>query len=215
MNSRKNIALGLIAVLAFTFLTACSKDKASTESITTDQSSSTIIGKVTEINGTIITLALGEMPGGGPGKDGGAMPSGAPDGNGKHGGHGKGGGAIPSGTPDRNGKDGGPGKDGGTMPSGTPDGNGKDDGNLRDQEHGGMNRFFKETGETKAIEVTDESLIKLMSADGETTGGLKDISVDSILTVQYAEDGTTISAIIVHSNSDNAAAPDNQDKSSF
>ena len=68
-----------------------------------------------------------------------------------------------------------------------------------------MGGGFVESGESLVITLEDESIIKLQSSDGVTAGTLSDISVDSILIVEYAEDGSLSSVTI--QNTDMSAAP--------
>lgn len=206
MNLRKNLAFGCCVLLIAISVAACSKTADSSESSTAEvtgspnmgsgntQDSSTVYGKVTKINGNKITLALGSMQGGMGGgqapsgksnKSGGAAPSGTPGGNGKGGNFG----AAPSGAPGGNGKGG----NSGTVPSGAPGGNGKG-GNMP----GGMGGGFTQNGKTSTITIKDESLIKVISGNKESTGSLKSITKGSILTIKYTDSSKkTISQITV------------------
>lgn len=169
-----------------------------TTSTTTATNTSAVFGKVTAIDGTSITLTLGEMQQGNGMGNGEAPPTTdsktaqsststtstntttppsdatksaeaqAPSGNAQ------GSGQAPTGE-----------KPSGEAPSG--------DGQAPD-----MSAMFKESGETKTITIEDESLIKIMSGSETTTGSLSDIAVDTILAIQY-DDSDNITSITVQS----------------
>ena len=208
MNLRKNLILGGCVLTLAAFATACSQNTGSetstTNTATTDNNSvnenstesdnttadaaSTVYGKVTGVDGSNITLALGEMsertmdgamPSGTP-QDG-TRPSGAPEGFSDNG-------AAPSGTPQMPADD-------GAMPSGAPQ-NGNDAMKGQGGMPGGRGGSFTENGETSTITIDDESIIKVQSRNEQNSGSLEDITVDSILVIEYADDGS-ISSILV------------------
>ena len=175
-------------------------------------------GKVTAIDGTSITLALGEMSlGGGKGNKpsgDGTAPSGAPDGQAP-----SGDGTAPSGAPDGQAPSGdgtapsgapdgqAPSGDG-TAPSGAPDGQAPSGDGSQSKGNGGMGgNGFTESGETKMITITDESIIKVMSAGETTDGSLESITTDSILSIEYDANGNMTSILVINSmdKKDNAA----------
>lgn len=227
MYLKKKLVFGVGLLFIISSVAACSKgsesansnsDNSSQNSSTQDnntqdssaQASNTVYGKVTKIDGNKITLALGDMAQGNMG----AAPSGMPQGGGQDG---KNGGQAPSGAPDKNGKSNGgqDGKSGGQAPSGAP---GKGSGQApsgmpQGGQPGNMGGGFTENGETKEITIDDESLIKVQSGNTQTQGSLDDITVDSILTVEYS-DSNTISAILVHSNGQGAKPDSKSDSSS-
>jgi hypothetical protein len=166
----------------------------SADETTTDKAM--VVGKVTAIDGTSITLSLGEMPqsrGAGNGEaptnadntktkpetdgtttDAATPPSGeAPKGN------------APSDQVPTDAQD-----DGEKVPS--PDGQ-KAEGQMPD-----ISAMFTESGETLIITVEDESLIQIVSGTETTTGSLSDITVDTILNIAY-DDSDNIMSIMVQS----------------
>ncbi|HWT75393.1 MAG TPA: hypothetical protein VN258_11855 [Mobilitalea sp.] len=216
---KRYVAIGCTLLLVAVPLTACSKSKESTNDNTnvsttedTTLASTTVYGKVTAIDGNVVTLALGELSQSGMGgaapsgqppqmpngnSTGGAAPSGTPNGDMNNS-------AVPSQTPgDTSGAavpSGTPGaSDGGAAPSGMPGGNPPSGGIP-----GSMRSSFTENGETLTITVEDEGVIQVQSGSSTTQGSIADITVDAILQVQYAEDGS-ISAITVQSSA--MAAP--------
>ncbi|WP_099467696.1 hypothetical protein [Konateibacter massiliensis] len=154
-----------------------------------------VIGKVTAIDGSTITLALGEMPQAGAKGDM-ELPSGD--------------GTAPSGDSADAAKE-KPSQDGqapsGEAPSGdaqapsgeAPSGDAQapsgeapaGDGTAPD-----MSSLFEESGETLTITVDDESVIKVVSGGEETTGSLSDIAVDTILSIEYDASGEIASILI-------------------
>jgi hypothetical protein len=213
MNLRKNLMLGCCVLTLTAFAIACSQNTGSEASTTnttaTDNNStnenttnsngnedaaSTIYGKVTGVDGNNITLALGEMAG--RNMEGGAMPSGAPqDGTRPSAapeGFSPNDGTAPSGAPEDFPSN------NGAAPSGTPqngDDTKKDQGGMPE----GRGNFFTENGETSTITIDDESIIKVQSRNEQSSGSLEDITVDSILAIEYADDGS-ISSILVQGN---------------
>lgn len=190
IKTRKILSLLCCVLLITASAAACSKKASESSSQNTNngtsetQNSSDVYGKVTSIDGKKITLALGDMP---QGHRGGAAPSGMPSGKGNNQD-----GSAPDNAPNGSGN-GNSAAPNGAAPSGAP-GNKQFNGNGRQ----GMGGFFKENGKTQVITVDDESLIKVQSGNQQTEGSLKDISKDSILTIQY-DKNKKISAIIVHS----------------
>ena len=195
IKTRKILSLLCCVLMIATLSTACSKKTSESSSQNTNngtsetQNSSDIYGKVTAIDGKKITLALGDMP---QGRMGGSAPSGMPSGKGNNQ-DGSASNNTPNGSGNGNGSNSA--APSGAAPSGAPGNNKQFSGNGRQ----GMGGFFKENGKTQVITVDDESLIKIQSGNQQTDGSLKDISVDSILTIQY-DKNKKISAIIVHNN---------------
>jgi hypothetical protein len=176
-----------------------SKSQTATDTTTqTTSNSSVVFGKVTAIDGTSVTLALGEMPQGNGMGNGEAPaatdnktaqssanttstntatpPSGAtkPDATGETSGNAQGAGQAPTGE-----------KPSGEAPS-------------RNGQAPDMSAMFEESGETKTITIEDESLIKIMSGGETTTGSLSDIAVDSILAIEY-DNSDNITSITIQS----------------
>ncbi len=61
-----------------------------------------------------------------------------------------------------------------------------------------MGGGFTENGETQTLTIDDESKIQIQDGTSTSQGSLSDIAVDSILSIEYAED-QSVSAIIVQS----------------
>lgn len=167
---------------------------ANSETGTDKAGDSIVYGKVTAIDGSTLTLALGDMPQGNT-MDGGQAPDGqtpnkddatnnqqpgtdqskdAPDGNKE---------ASKSDTNQGNSK-----PPSGEKQSQQPPTSG--DGETPD-----MSSLFVESGEAITITI-DDSLIKIMSGGETTTGSLSDIAVDSILSIQY-DDSKSVTSITV------------------
>lgn len=138
----------------------------------TEESDSTITGKVTEINDTSVTIQLGELMQGGerdgekPGKPDGEAPSGeAPE------------------MPD------------GEAPSGEapemPDGEAPDGGNR--PQGGGVP--FEASDETKTLDLKDAEIVEESGQETETVD-FEEIEVDDILVIQLGDDGTVESVTI-------------------
>lgn len=178
--------------------TETTEDTATTDTTTTNTTTDTatttddsiVFGKVTAVEGTSITLAVGEMP---QGKDmgNGEAPA-ATD--------------ATSGGTDTESKE-APSTDaggaGGQAPSGeAPSGQAPSgeapSGEAPSGEAPDMSSMFEESGETLTITVEDESLIKIMSGTESTTGSLSDITVDTILTIEY-DDSDNITSITIQS----------------
>lgn len=185
-------AVGCSVLMLFASLGACnakmsksSTDNSQTNDSTTINNSSSVYGKVTAIDGTTVTLALGEMKSvGGKGENPPAKPSdnsgsttsnsdnsssnsgSAPSGNMAD---------KPNGTPP-----------GGTAPSGIP-------GNPP---NGGPGGTFTANGKTSTITITDESIIKVQEGPTTKAGSLSDIKVGTILALVYATDGSLSSVTI-------------------
>lgn len=169
------------------------EENTQTEETTEAVDSSVVFGKVTAIDGSSITLALGEMPQGKDMGDGQAPDGEAPSGDQSSDTEKPSGeapsGEVPSGeapTTDANQSDSTATE--GEKPSGeAPTG----DGQTPD-----MSSLFEESGETLTITVDDESIIQLMSGSETTTGSLSDIAVDTILSIQY-DDSNNITSITI------------------
>lgn len=148
----------VIGMLALVFsLTACGGEQQASEE-------ESITGKVTEIDGTKVTLQLGELTEearGGRGKEG------KPDGEAP---------ADSSGKPD-----GTPPADSSGKPDGTPpaDFSGKPDGTLPEKAGGAG---FEAGEESRTIDLADAA-IQLEQGPDMQEGSLEDISVDSILVI--------------------------------
>lgn len=139
-------------------------------------------GKVTAIDGNKITLALLERPNFQDRLDN--APSGTPNPDGRSKDN------FPSGAPDKGTR---PDKDS-TSKDASGDAKKPDASSME-----GRGNPFNETGETLDITVDNKTTIKTRQKQQESEGSLKDITVDSILTVNYADDGS-ISEIIVQSS---------------
>lgn len=212
-NLKKKLIIGCCTLFAVASVAACSgnteaKDTAadSTAESTNEtasedtQTSSALYGIVTEINENELTLSLGEYAqgknSGNPGAmDGGTAPSGMPEGD------------APSGIPQGESPDGA--KDDGTAPSGMPQGDPQNGGQPGGQAPGGMGGAFTESGETLVITIDDESIIKVMNGREETQGSLEDISIDSILAIEYAEDGSLSAVTVQNMGNPNGNADSN------
>lgn len=226
---KKYLAVGCSAVFLATAITSCSSSNSTTDVSSTSPASTTTApqassdansdstastkeyGKVTAVDGNTITIALGEMSGGGnrgdkPSNDG-ATPSGTPDGQAPSGD------AVPPfGAPDEQAPSGEA-----VYPSGTPDGQAPSDdstsasdrsagrGNSKGQ--GGMGGFggFSETGETKTITITDESILKSMGAGESSEVSLSSITTGTILAIEYDTDGTMTSIMVMNMQKGNNA----------
>ncbi len=193
---RRIAAILCVSALVFSLAACEEKQQTSTEGNTTEGSiggerdaEGSIVGKVTEIDGTSVTLQLGEMRGGGRGgqrmdRDG--MPSGKPDGE-------KGG--MPSGKPDG---------EKGSMPSGRPDGekggvpSGKPDGSG-----------FEAGEESQTFDLTNVS-IRLEQGSDTTEGSMEDISVDSILMIRM--DGDEVESVTVRAAGESGEEGDGDEK---
>lgn len=182
IKSKKFIAVGCSVIMIFASLavsdTNLSKSSAASLSSSESTDSSTVYGKVTAIDGTKITLNLGNMSqgtgmGGNPPSkpsdeatsnnnsttiDTTTKPSGTPP-NGTPG-------TPPSGTP-------------GTPPSGRPGGG-----------------SFTENSKSTTINITNEGLIKTQSGNTTKIGTLSDIKVGTILCITYGTDGNLSSIMI-------------------
>ncbi len=147
------------------------------EAQTTDES--VVYGKVTAVDGTSVTLALGDMPQG-EGMQNGEAPA-APDANA----------ASSTDTATKEAPS-------GEAPSGEASSGEAPSGGAPTGEAPDITSMFVESGETLTITVEDESLIKIMSGAETTTGSLSDITVDTILAIEY-DDSNNITLITVQS----------------
>ena len=148
----------------------------------------TLTGRVTAVDGTTVTLALGELTedaapsGGAPaGSSDGQQPPEMPGGDSQSG--------QPSGTPPEK-PDGGStdGSSDGQQPPEMP-GDGGQSG-QQPPEMGGMTGSFTETGETATVDLSAAAVTR----DGET---VSDVAVDDILTVTFDDSGAASEAEIV------------------
>ena len=170
----------------------------------------TLTGRVTAVDGSTVTLALGEltedaMPSGGAptGGSGSQQPPEMPSDGDQSG--------QPSGTPpekpDGDSTDGGsngqqpsemPSGDQSGQPSGTPpekpDGDSTTDGQSGQQppEMGGMTGNFTESGETATVDLSAAAVTR----DGESAA-VSDVAVDDLLTVTFDDSGAASEAEIV------------------
>lgn len=172
-----------------------SKDIATTENASSIAEDLVVFGKVTAINGTTVTLAVGDMPQGNK-MEGGQTPDAqgpnkddvqnnqesardkskeAPNENKE--------------APSSDASQGNTQATSGEKPSQQPPTSGE-------SESPDMSSLFVESGESLTITIEDESLIKIMSGSETTTGSLSDIAVDSILSIQY-DDSQNITSITV------------------
>lgn len=158
---------------------------------------SSVYGKVTSIEDNVITLSLGEMET--PSNGEGGNP---PEMNNAESGTAPADGEKPSGNPPSR-----PNDESGTaqpdengnppeMPEGESNTAGKND-SAGGRMPGGMGGFT-ENGETLEITIDDESIIKVGSGDQASNGSLEDIQENSILYVEYNDDGS-IKSITVQS----------------
>ena len=172
-------AAALIAVSAAGCGTAAtasgteSADSAPAES-SSSENSNVKYGQVTAVDGSTVTLNMGTMSSGGMGAPSGDN-SGTTSGN----------------TPP-------------SMPSGDNSGTTSGDTsasaggqNAPGGGQGGMGSSFTADGTTATITISDESIISVENAGTTSTGSLSDISVDSILKLEYDTDGTTLKSVTV------------------
>ena len=148
----------------------------------------TLTGRVTAVDGSTVTLALGEltedaMPSGGAPAGGGdsqqppEMPSGDQSGQ-------------PSGTPPE--KPDGDSTDGGSDSQQPPEMPGGDQSGQQPPEMGGMTGSFTESGETATVDLSAAAVTR----DGESAA-VSDVAVDDILTVTFDDSGAASEAEIV------------------
>lgn len=161
---------------------------------------SVVFGKVTAIDGSNITLALGDMPQGN-GMGDGQAPSGdkvapnsdANQGDGQTSTQDKPSGEAPSDKGEAPSQDAS--KQDGQEPA-QGEGKPSEAAPSTEGEAPDMSSLFEESGETLTITIEDESLIKVMSGNETTIGSLSDIAVDAILSIQYDE-SNSISSITI------------------
>ena len=145
----------------------------------------TLTGRVTAVDGSTVTLALGELT-----ED--AMPSGG----------------APAGGSDSQQPSEMPSGDQSGQPSGTPpekpDGNSTDGGSDSQQppEMGGMTGSFTESGETAAVDLSAAAVTR----DGKSAA-VSDVAVDDILTVTFDDSGAASEAEIVTLGGGMSGAP--------
>lgn len=189
----------IVSLITISF-SACSKSPAKDASNNTGdfpgnmmpgaENSNSKFGRVTAIDGNKITLALFERPNfqGGSGDASGSKPSRGdrPKGD------------SPNGSPDN-----GSSQDNGDGFNNPPGDAKKPDGAPAE----GRGSFFNETGETLDITVSNESVIKIRQNRQESEGSLKDITIDSTLTVNYADDGSISEIIVLSSNASADVTP--------
>ena len=178
---------GMAILMAGTMIFSCVGCGSTTK---TEESDSTITGKVTEINDTSVTIQLGELMQGGerdgekPGKPDGEAPSGeAQDGEMPE----KPDGEAPSGEA--------PEMPDGEAPSGEapemPDGEAPDGGNR--PQGGGVP--FEASDETKILDLKGAEIVEESGQETETVD-FEEIEVDDILVIQLGDDGTVESVTI-------------------
>ncbi len=163
----------------------------------------TITGKVTTLEGTTVTLALGELTeDAAPGGDSQQPPETPSDGQT---------GDQPTGTPPDKPEDTADDNQSGQQPPEKPDGdssqsndsqppempenseNGQPDGTPPDMPEGGMGgSSFTESGETLTIDITDAAIVK----NGETVSAT-DLSVDDVVQVTFDDSGSAATVEIV------------------
>ena len=164
----------------------------------------TITGKVTALEGTSVTLALGELTeDAAPGGNDSQQPSETPGGNGQTG-------EQPAGTP--------PEKPEGTsddnqsgqqlpekadgdssQPPEMPENgeNGQPNGTPPNMPEGGMGSSFTENGETLAIDITNAAIVK----NGETVSSAE-LAVDDVVQVTFDDSGSATTVQIVSGGKD-------------
>ncbi|MDR3595736.1 hypothetical protein [Clostridium sp.] len=195
----------IIAVLVGTFLigstfVGCTnkpvKAEVSTTSISVEQTKdTTILGKVKAIDGSKVTISLGEevttsnsdTTNGNTQSNQGqtSAPPAKPDGDSSTNGNGQ--------TPDQSGTTSG-------NPPEMPQGGGAPDGGQGAPGMGNSSTTsFKENGEEKTINITNEGIISVTKGSKSLTGTLADITIGEILSVSYDSTGN-ISGITVKSN---------------
>lgn len=205
----KAIPLLLVTLLLLAGFTGCAKSEEATVT-------RTITGQVTAIDGSNITLALGDqetMPSSdqqSSDTSGAAMqtpPSdqgGAPGAQGNPGGPGQGGGVPPSditgGTPPEGTADGTPPAAPGATSGGAMTGNGETPGDKTAAGGG-----FTLTGEEQQITLTDETTILIDNMGESVDGSLSDITVGCYLSVTMT--GDTVTEVILFAPHSNAAVP--------
>jgi len=201
-----------------------SADSASTES-SSSEDSNVKYGQVTAVDGSTVTLNMGTMSSGGMGAPSGdnsgttsgntppSMPSG--DNSGTTSGNtppsmpsGDNSGTTSGNTPPSMPSGGNSGTTSGNTPPSMPSGDnsgttsGDTSGSAGGQNapgggQGGMGSSFIADGTTATITISDESIISVENAGTTSTGSLSDISVDSILKLEYDTDGTTLKSVTV------------------
>lgn len=174
--------------------TTTTTDTTTATDTTQTADASIVFGKVTAINGTSITLALGTIS---QGKDmgSGEAPTNIDNTTTKSGTSSSTTETTPAAPPSGEVPSGDAQGAGGQAPSGeAPSGEAPSaDGQAPD-----MSAMFEESGETLTITVEDESLIKIVSGSETTTGSLSDIAVDTILNIEY-DDSDNITSITIQS----------------
>ena len=211
MKSKKTLSLLCITGFMVTALVGCGSGGTGTTSAaatatdsagsagSNDYSSSEIVGQVQTVEDKTVTLLLGELT------DAGQNQGGAPAGQANS--SDSTGAAAPSGTarPSATGE-----PFGGGQPSGpAPSGNQPSGGSPNGQPGGG--KIFTAGTETKAITITDDTVIKVESASGETDGSMGDIKEGAILEVTLGNNNTATAVTVKNGMTGNPAAPSSTD----
>ena len=164
----------------------------------------TITGKVTALEGTSVTLALGELTeDAAPGGNDSQQPSETPGGNGQTG-------EQPAGTPPEKPEGTSDDNQSGQQPPEKADGdssqppempengeNGQPNGTPPNMPEGGMGSSFTENGETLAIDITNAAIVK----NGETVSSTE-LAVDDVVQVTFDDSGSAATVQIVSGGKD-------------
>lgn len=165
--------------------TADTAQSTSSSSTQADSTAKTVMGRITAVSGSTITLeTMGGGMHGGPDGQGGGKGGDAPSGNTT--------GSAPSGNAPS-----------GNAPSGdnqqasmsgstnqTPPQGGKADGDSDDQQKGG-------TSETTTITLVDKTEVWTESNGQQTSASASDLKVGDNVKITYATDGTTVDSIVI------------------
>lgn len=217
MKSEKALSLLCITGFMVTALVGCGSGGTGTTSAaatatdsagsagSSDYSSSEIVGQVQTVEDKTVTLLLGELTDAGQGQSG--APAGQANSSDSTGAAAPSGPAAPTGTarPSATGE-----PSGGGQPSGpAPSGNQPSGGSPNGQPGGG--KIFTAGTETKAITITDDTVIKVESASGETDGSMDDIKEGAILEVTLGDNNTATAVTVKNGMTGNPAAPSSTD----
>ena len=180
MNAKKILAL-LLGAMMLLVLAACGA-KADTT-----YAGQTITGKVTALEGTSVTLALGELTeDAAPGGDSQQPPEMSSDGQT---------GDQPTGTPPEKPEDTSGDNQSGQQPPEKPDGDSSqsNDNQPPDMPEGGMGgSSFTESGETLTIDISDAAIMK-----NDETVSATELSVDDVVQVTFDDSGSAATVEIV------------------
>lgn len=200
--------LSLLCIVALlVIVTACAKKKEET----VDRSGTTVAGKVTSINGSVVELTLGtleessddktppEMPSGNDSSENGSgapdgTPPAKPDEDSSSDSSSKPDGTPPA-KPDEDSSDGG-GENGGTppeMPSGDQSGSGENGGTPPEIPNGNGGATFTEGDETASVDLSSATVTK-----NSETVSVSDIAVGDVLKITFNDENTASAVEIVN-----------------